>query len=422
MKKTSGIVLAVILSLSTTTYIEAAIEITPRLSAGVEYTDNVRLVSDDFAEPDSDTITSISPGITIDISGRSAGLSLSYDPSYVNYHDDSYDDYWRHAATADGWWQAGRNTRLSLTHAFLYTEDPIDNDDLTIRRSRNPYTRNTTSARIDHQFGAENTVYANGLYSFLENDDPTIEDSQYYGGGVGLTYWFNVRWGLETGADYYEGRYDEGLDDYSEISGRLRGNHRFNPHLTGFLAYEHTLHRSDEDAEIDYNVYDGAVGIDYAVGPTMDLSVGLHYVYLDVDDGDSESVTPVNISLTKRFQHGSISLTGEGGYTYTSVTAENLGVYEYYEAGLTADYAFTPRLTGDVEGVYGNRDYLDTLPERSEDVLRAGVGLSFQLLRWLSMRAGYTYRVVDSTIDSDDYVENRVSLFFTLSPSQPYRF
>jgi hypothetical protein len=422
MKKTCGIVLALLLSLCTATSLHAAIEITPRISAGAEYTDNVRLVSDDFAEPESDTITSISPGITIDFSGRSAGLSLSYDPSYVNYYDDSYDDYWSHAAAADGWWQAGRNTRFSLTHAFLYTEDPIDNDDLTIRRSRNPYTRNTTSARIDHQFGSENTVYADGLYSFLENDDPTIEDSQYYGGGAGVTYWFNVRWGLDAGADYYEGRYDEGLDDYSEISGRLRGNHRFNPHLTGFLAYEHTLHRSDEDAEIDYNVYDGAVGVDYAIGPTMDLSVGLHYVYLDVDEGDSESVTPVNISLTKRFQHGSISLTGDGGYNYTSVTAENLGVYEYYEAGLTADYAFTPRLTGDVEGVYGNRDYLDTLPERSEDILRAGVGLSFQLLRWLSMRAGYTYRVVDSTIDIDDYVENRVSLFFTLAPSQPYRF
>ncbi|BBO67317.1 hypothetical protein DSCA_12470 [Desulfosarcina alkanivorans] len=422
MKKTSGIVLAVALSLCSTTYLHAAMEITPRLSAGVEYTDNVRLVSDDFADTESDTITTITPGITIDLSGRTAGLALSYDASHVDYYDDSYDAYWSHAATADGWWQSGRNTRLSLTHAFLYTEDPIDNDDLTIRRSRNPYTRNSTSARIDHQFGADNTLYAEGLYSSLENDDPTIEDSQYYGGGAGATYWFNVRWGLDAGADYYQGRYDDGVDDYSEIVGRLRGNHRFNPRLTGYLAYEQTLHRADEDSEVDYDVYDGAVGIDYAIGPTMDLSAGLHYVYLDVDDGDSESVTPVNISLTKRFQRGSISFTGEGGYNYTSVTAENLGVYEYYEAGLSADYAFTQRLTGDVEGVYGNRDYLSTTPSRSEDVLRAGCGLSFQLLRWLSMRAGYTYRMVDSSIDVDDYVENRASLMFTLAPPQPYRF
>ena len=65
------------------------------------------------------TITSVTPGITIDFSGRTAGLALSYDPSYVDYYDDSYDEYWSHAASADGWWQAARNTRLSLTHSLL---------------------------------------------------------------------------------------------------------------------------------------------------------------------------------------------------------------------------------------------------------------------------------------------------------------
>lgn len=423
MKKTTGIVLALILSLCATPLLHAAMEITPRLSVGTEYTDNVRLVSDDAEPgPESDYITSVTPGITIDLSGKPAGLALRYDPSYVDYYDDSYDEYWSHAASANGWWQPGRNTRLSLTHAFLQTEDPIDEYDLTIRRSRNKYMRNTTSAKIDHQFGAENTVYADGRYSSLENDDPTIEDSQNYGGGFGMAYWFNVRWGVDIGGDYYEGRYDDGLDDYSEITGRFRGNCRFNPHLTGFLAYEQTLHRPVEELDPDYDVYDGAAGIDYAIGPTMDLTVGVHYVYLDVEDGDSESMTPVNVSLKKRFQHGSVSLSGEGGYGYTSVTAENLGVYEYYEASLAADYAFTRRLKGDIEGVYGSRDYLETTPRREEDTLRAGCGISFQLLRWMSVRAGYTYRTVDSTIDVDDYVDNRASLTVTLAPEKPYRF
>ena len=223
MKKITGIVLAVMMSLCATPHLDAAMEITPRLSVGAEYTDNVYLVSEDFAETESDTITSITPGITIDLSGRSAGLALSYDPSYVDYYDDAYDEYWSHAASADGWWQAARNTRLSLTHAFLQTEDPIDEFDLTIRRSRNRYTRNTTSARVEHQFGTENSVYADGQYSSLENEDPTIEDTQYYGGGAGMAYWFNVRWGVEIGGDYYLGRYDEGLDDYAETTGRLRG-------------------------------------------------------------------------------------------------------------------------------------------------------------------------------------------------------
>lgn len=422
MKKTTGIALAVSFFLWSGTCLQAAMDVTPRITAQTEYTDNVRLDPEDLVDTESDYITTITPGVTIAFSGRTAGLELSYDPSYVEYHDDSFDDYWSHFALADGWWQSGRNTRWSLTHAFLQTEDPIDNEDLTIRRSRETYMRNTTTARVDHQFGVDNTLYADGLYSFLENDDPTIEDSRYYGGGAGATYWLNVRWGMEAGADYYEGRYDDGLDDYYEVSGRIRGNHRFNPHLTGFLAYEHTLHRPEEDIEPDYDVYDGAAGIDYAIGPTMDLSLGIHYVYLDVDEGDSESFTPLSVSLTKRFRQGSISLTGEGGYAYTSVASENLGVYEYYDAGISADYAFTRRLSGDVEGVYGYRDYLDTDPSREEDIVRAGCGLSFQLMSWMSMRAGYTFRMVDSTIEEDEYKENRVSLSVTLAPAQPYRF
>ena len=227
---------------------------------------------------------------------------------------------------------------------------------------------------------------------------------------------------MEVGANYDQGRYDDGLDDYYEVTGRLRANHRFNPHLTGFLVYEHTLHRPEEDIDPDYDVYDGAAGVDYAIGPTTDLTAGIHYVYLDEDEGDSESTIPVNFSLTRRFQRGSISLAGEGGYAYTTATAENLGTYEYYEAGLSADYTFTRRLTGDIEGVYGSRDYLETTPRREDDTLRFGCGLSFHLLRWMSVRAGYTYRAVDSTIDADDYKENRASLMVTLAPDQPYRF
>jgi hypothetical protein len=54
-------------------------------------------------------------------------------------------------------------------------------------------------------------------------------------------------------------------------------------------------------------------------------------------------------------------------------------------------------------------------------VVRAGCGLSFQLLRWLSARLGYTYNSVNSSVDSEDYVENVGSLMFTVAPAEPYR-
>jgi hypothetical protein len=63
----------------------AAMEITPRVSAGAEYTDNVRLSPETRT---SDIISTVTPGITLDISGRPAGLTLDYAPSYVDYADE----------------------------------------------------------------------------------------------------------------------------------------------------------------------------------------------------------------------------------------------------------------------------------------------------------------------------------------------
>ena len=130
----------------------------------------------------------------------------------------------------------------------------------------------------------------------------------------------------------------------------------------------------------------------------------------------------MNFDLTKRFQHGSLSLSGEGGYDRTTVSAENLGYYVYYGVALAGDYEFNRRLSGDIVVGYTYRDYKDAIPPREDDVYRAGCGLSFQLLQWLSARLGYTYRSVESSIEADDYVENRGSLLFTIAPPQPYRF
>lgn len=408
----------------------AVTEITPRLSVGTEYTDNVRLTPENA---ESDYITTVTPGITIEFSGRTAGLALSYDPSHVNYYDDSYEDYWRHAANLQGWWQSGRNTRFELTNAFLRTEDPISEDDLTVRRTRNPYTRNTTNISIEQRFGAENVATAAFEHSILENEDPLIEDSQIHVPSIGLTYWLNVRWGLDLSAVYTRAEYrvpePEFPDDYDNLYGSLRLLHRFTRHTTGFLGYAHTYHKYEYGDEtpllVDYTIHDAFIGFDYDTDETTHLSMSVHYFVRDLEDVETSSddaSIPVNLDFIKTFQRGSIGLNVEGGYDYTTLTAENLGYYEYYGGGLTADYEFTRRITGDVYGLYEWRDYKDVPLGREDDTFRAGCGLSFELLRWLSMRAGYLYRTVESTDDTNDYKENRVSLLFTIQPPQPYRF
>jgi Putative beta-barrel porin 2 len=427
MKKLTGILFVIVLSLYTTAHLYAAMEITPRLSIGTEYTDNVRLVPDNT---ESDFISTITPGITFDLSGRVAGLALSYDPSWVDYYDDSYEDYWRHAANLEGWWQSGRNTRFDITNQFLKTEDPISDDDLTIRRTRNPYTRNTANIRVEQQFGAENTAYAAFEHSILENEDPTIDDSQEYVPSIGLTYWMNVRWGIDLTGVFRRAAYDVPEpalpNDFDSIYGSLRLLHRFNRQFTGFLGYAHTnLDYEYSDEELfplyDFTIHDGFIGFDYNIDSTTLVSLSGHYFIRDLEDGSDDSGTPINLDFTKSFQRGNVGINAGGGYNYTVVSSENLGYYKFYGGGLNADYQFARRITGDIYGLYEWRDYQDVPLGREDDIFRAGCGLSFEILRWLTMRAGYLYRTVDSTDDLNDYKENRVSLLFTLQPPQPYR-
>ena len=85
------------------------------------------------------------------------------------------------------------------------------------------------------------------------------------------------------GAETYRVEYDGETDDYEDTFGYVRVNHRFNPQFTGFVAYRHTLHQFDEDIN-DYKIYDGSIGFDYAIDPTMDLTVEIHYFIRDYDE------------------------------------------------------------------------------------------------------------------------------------------
>lgn len=413
----------------------AAIEITPRLTTGVDYTDNYSLANDNpGSEAESEWITRISPGLSVDMDGRHLGLSLNYDPSYTMYDRYSDRDYWEHAASATGTWQATRYMGMTLSYDFSRTEDPIDEEDLTIRRGRNVYDRHRSEARIDYRFGAENTLYALGNYGNLKNEDTTIQDSEEYGGGAGMVYWFNIQWGIDLSIEQNWAKYkeiddSESIDDFEdsenfkEFSGRLRLNRRFNRKVTGYLQYQHTDHRFDEEiAETNYRIYDGAVGVEYAISSSMDFSIGVHYFVRDLKDSENESETPVNLSLTKRFSQGSVTFSAEGGYDYTTTAAENIGYYVYYGGTLAADYVFTRRFSGDAAITYMYHDYKDEIPSRDDDVYRARCGLSFQLSRWLTARLGYTYNAVESNIEANDYVENRGSLDLIIAPPNPYRF
>jgi len=402
----------------------------PRISISEEYTDNLFLTD---SNKEHEYITTISPGFTAQILGKNSGAEISYDPEYAVY--DEYDDYdgWRHSVELSGWSELSKNTRLEVSDSFLYTEDPmIDSDiaalraedpdvliDSTIRRNRQTYYTNTAGINLIHQFGRADSFNLGFVYSFLENDDPIYEDNERYNPYVGLTYWFAPEWRSEIRGDYIKGEFDDS-DDLDGWYGSARLIKRFSRHLEGFVQYAHWLVEYDGNSE-DYQVYIPSAGFNYAISDDTSFSLEMGYAFLNRDEEDDESFMSAIGNLTKTFRRGSINIIGSAGYEGADFGAEGLGVAEFWELGGSVTYQLTRHLSGNVFGSYRNNEYIEETPDREDKITRAGLGLSMQALEWMLLSLGYEYRTVDSTVDIEEYDENRGLFRITLSPPRPYR-
>ena len=187
----------------------AATLLTPRLTLTEEYTDNLDLTPDNEK---ADWITTISPGISLEVASRTSGILIDYAPSKVIYNSDN--DTWRHSGLIDYWVDFSRYTGFEIENETTYTEEPISEVDSTIRTGRNHYFLNVTSADFSHQFGREDFFDLGYSYRILENEDnsveDTIEDTTRHEPYLRLTYWPVVNeWGTVTELRYRKGLYQE---------------------------------------------------------------------------------------------------------------------------------------------------------------------------------------------------------------------
>ena len=91
------LVASIALFLMAVTPLQAAqVLFTPTLFLSEEYTDNVDLDPDNEID---DFITTAGLTLTGEILGRTAGLELTYMPSYSIYQDNTDYDSWRHEAS-----------------------------------------------------------------------------------------------------------------------------------------------------------------------------------------------------------------------------------------------------------------------------------------------------------------------------------
>jgi hypothetical protein len=331
---------------------------TPRATVTEEYNDNIDL---DRRNKKDDFITTVTVGGTLELLGQTSGARVSYDPGYSFYADNDEFDSWQHNLLGTVWHDFSRQTRLELTNYFLYTKDPLADDDVEDergniivrgnderRRNRDTYWRNNATARLRHQFGVEDSVYAQFTHGLLKYDDPAQEDTQELSPIVGLTYWFTNWTGMELEAAYTRGLYDEDTSsDFSNYRGRLRLNQRITRQFGVYGQYLQIFRNFDEsgigaggDIEDDYWVYAPSAGVFYQFDPTLTSSLGAGYYYQQIENADDQKAPFINADINKLwdFQRWSVRTRGSSGLDSQDFSNDNLGFERYAQVELIGRY------------------------------------------------------------------------------------
>ena len=352
------------------------------------------------------------------------------------------------------WYNFSRATRLEVSNYFIYTKDPLSDDtydsgeNLVVQgnnrsRGQEKYYSNQASARLSHQFGPENTVYAQMAGGFTNYDDPgnatngderqRNEDGQWFTPSVGLTYWFSTRNGIESDFSYTRGLYEEtASSDFNNYDGRLRFNHRLTQQ-TGVYGQYRQIYRTWDDPSDTTIDGPGGAGL-----PRL-RPVGrrLPPVRPDPDGLDRRGLLLPAGERRQRPERPVHLIRAQQALGFSALEHPPADRKRHRQPGLHGRPAGLRALRAGRRGhplqlharfLRRPRAWASAIPTTStarttKRTIRytAEVGLGYTITRWATVRVAYAFNKLDAINSTEDYEQNRVFVTLTLSPDQPWR-
>jgi len=398
-------------------------EITPSISVNETYDDNINLTKDNKVD---DFITVVTPGIALALVREHTNLQLSYAPSIVKYADRDELDTTRHAANLSFGQDLSQHLRFDLSDSYLQSEDPLEDvgDAQGVRRTRSKYWTNSTQASLGYLFGAENRISAGYGLSYQEADqatsigDDTLNNSKIQNPFAVLSYWFDVRNGMElnyryTKADFSGGDNLSAVNDYIGHGAGGRYIRRFSPQTQAYILYNYSTRDFDGSSK-DFDVHDGSVGLNHAFSPEYSAGAGAGYFVRTSDISEDQDGLSYFASLTKKLARGSVTIGGTGGWAEQYISRDTTsGFTKYYSGYARGDYQVLEPVV-----VYANASYRqdkEGITGRTWETLRGNAGLRWTFLRWFALSLDYSYAQRNDDISTADYDVNRVALILTAS-------
>ena len=170
----------------------------------------------------------------------------------------------------------------------------------------------------------------------------------------------------------------------------------------------------------DDTTYIPTIGFSYDIEKDISLIADAGYFYTESERRDNTSNAIGDLRLIKRFEHGKLNLAVLGGYDYDLYGAETNGYAEYYEASISFSHQLAKHLYGNIFGSYRDSKYKDQPGDREDERPIVGLSLTWRALEWMNIGLNYRFLSVDSTVDTNDYDENRVFVNIKVFPTVPF--
>jgi hypothetical protein len=393
-------------------------QLTPGIAVSEDYNDNLFLSETDEV---SDYITGITPSLSFDIITEPTNLQFYYAPTFVFYRDNKQYDTTRQLATLTWGQGLSKHLRFDLKDTYYRSEQPIEYSDVVVgvRKTRQTYQRNLGEISGSFLFGPENKFSLGYSVNHVVNEDPTIDNGRVQNLPANLAYWFNVRNGLELNYQYTKADFsrDVGVaqDDFTGNAGGARYIYRFNPHSSIFVGYNITT-RDFDVLPADFDVNEGLAGLEHSFTPNVSLSLSGGYFKVDFKEfDDSETGPTYSALLTTRFERGTFTIGGAGGWWFYGeyIDPQNRGVTKYYRGDARIEYELAERFSIYAGGFY--RLDSDVITNREWDIWRGNAGINWNFLRYCTLSLDYRYANRNDDVDTEDYRNNRVMFIFSIS-------
>jgi hypothetical protein len=401
-------------------YAKYKYEVTPGISIGEIFDDNIDL---NKVNKKSDWVTTISPGILVNLISEKSNLLFNYSPTIVRYRLETQNNTVRQSGSISFHKELTQRMRFDLSDTYLKSEESIEKTVgvYEVRHTKDVYQRDSGDVNMTYLLGQEEYFKLGYDYALLNNRDITLNDNMVGYPYAELFYRFNIK--NEIGLDY---RYtvakfmrgDSSLaeDDYTGNKIGIRYTHRFNTNTTTSLGYDLTT-RNFNGLTQNYNIHEGTLEVTHSFLNNISLSISGGYYRLETDTSPVDNYS-YNVSIIKNFYRdssniGSISIGGSRGWREGYQEVQRRGFISYWETNSTFNYNFSERLTNFFRIYYLKDKSADT--NLSIKNFTSNYGWQWSFSRNCSLSVDYSFSRRNSSLDDLNYNFNTIGIIFTWS-------